>query len=383
MTKIPPPREHPPATDELEISILGPGFGESVVIHVGGGRWVVIDSCIDAKTGNPAALDYLEALGLLPTSVELIVATHWHDDHIRGLARLVEACPNAQFACSMALNNREFLAIANLYDDATIKIAPGPTELKRVFEQVIKRRGTPHYRPIRWARSDVLLWDQKLVLAGMELPIRLHALSPSDEMLTRATEEIAQAHAAATKSEPVTLPTPGRPNHISVALYLEVGDYSILLGSDLEETGDPLTGWSAVLSSCQSQRKPSSVFKVAHHGSRTGHDARVWARMVEPNPVALLTPFLWGRHRLPDANDRARILSLTKRAYITCDPEKNPAPKRRKSKVENHLNSTAKRRWVAAGSMGHIRWRASLLSSVLPEQVSTFFGAYRLVRTDE
>ena len=59
----------------------------------------------------PRALRYLESIGLDPArAVALIVATHWHDDHIRGMARLVEACDRAAFCCAGALRQEEFLA---------------------------------------------------------------------------------------------------------------------------------------------------------------------------------------------------------------------------------------------------------------------------------
>lgn len=66
----------PPEDDEFEIILLGPGYGESIVLHVGNGVWVVVDSCLD-RDGRPGALRYLEGIGLEPAqSVALIVATH-------------------------------------------------------------------------------------------------------------------------------------------------------------------------------------------------------------------------------------------------------------------------------------------------------------------
>ena len=43
--------------------------------------------------------------------VALIVATHWHDDHIRGIARLVELCTDARFYCASALCGEESLTL--------------------------------------------------------------------------------------------------------------------------------------------------------------------------------------------------------------------------------------------------------------------------------
>ena len=92
----------PPGKNEFEITLFGPGYGESVVLHVGNGAWIVVDSCID-KENTPVAIHYLNRLGVDPAeAVTLVVATHWHDDHIRGMARLVAACTNANEVWSLS-----------------------------------------------------------------------------------------------------------------------------------------------------------------------------------------------------------------------------------------------------------------------------------------
>ena len=102
-----------PRPDEIEVSLLGPGYGESVVVHMGGGEWMVVDSCT-GRDGKPAALDYLDRIGVDPRSgVKMIVATHWHDDHTRGMARMVEKCLSARFCCAAALRDKELLAVVD------------------------------------------------------------------------------------------------------------------------------------------------------------------------------------------------------------------------------------------------------------------------------
>ena len=65
-----------PRPDEIEVSLLGPGYGESVVVHLGDGEWMVVDSCT-GRDGEPAALKYLDRIGVDPGSaVRMIVATH-------------------------------------------------------------------------------------------------------------------------------------------------------------------------------------------------------------------------------------------------------------------------------------------------------------------
>ena len=100
----------PPDHNVMEVTFLGPGYGECILIHIGNGSWIIVDSCLDAES-QPAALAYFGTLGLNPTEgVSLIVATHWHDDHIRGMGSLVEICDNATFCCASVLCKNEFLA---------------------------------------------------------------------------------------------------------------------------------------------------------------------------------------------------------------------------------------------------------------------------------
>jgi len=101
----------PPRPDELEVSLFGPGIGECVVVHVGGGEWITVDSCEDPATHAPAALAYLRSLGVDPgTQVKRVIVTHWHDDHMRGAAGVLAAATSAKFFCSAALSTKEFLS---------------------------------------------------------------------------------------------------------------------------------------------------------------------------------------------------------------------------------------------------------------------------------
>jgi hypothetical protein len=370
-------RTTPPANDEIELSIFGPGYGECILAHIGEGTWFVIDSCV-RRDRQSAALQYLRDLGLNPASaVQIVAATHWHDDHVRGLSQVVDACHSAQFCCSAALRSEEFLALGNIYSRAPTRIPAGPAELARAFSLILSRRGRSGYQPIKWVQNDQTIWSSTLAQAG-GVVVRLSALSPSDEMMTRAVTDIAKMlNAAKGQTPPARLSAP-RPNHISAAMQLEIGERSILLGSDLEETGDTLIGWSAVLASSARPAATSSTFKVAHHGSKSGHHDGVWLTMLQKEPLALITPFCLAKHRIPTAEDRRRILSLTKRAFITADPDKRKSPKKRSNKVENLIRGTAKNRRLANPALGHIRWRASISRPSDAGLVQLFEEAHQL-----
>ncbi len=98
-----------PAADQFEVSIFGPGFGECAVVHIAHGAWVIVDSCSDPRDPSTCVPEaYLRTLGVDFRQVQLIVATHWHDDHVRGIGRMVEVCREAKFSCARALVQNEF-----------------------------------------------------------------------------------------------------------------------------------------------------------------------------------------------------------------------------------------------------------------------------------
>lgn len=97
-----------PESHQFEVSLFGPGVGESVVVHLGSNNWIIVDSCKTAHH-QAAALEYLDGLGVdLSNDVKAVVATHWHNDHVRGLDETFTRCSSAKFICSSALLTDEF-----------------------------------------------------------------------------------------------------------------------------------------------------------------------------------------------------------------------------------------------------------------------------------
>lgn len=369
-------RTQPPGPDELEISVFGPGFGECVLIHVGRGVWLVVDSCIDPKTNRSAPLGYLESIGFDPASaIDLVVASHWHADHVRGLHELYSMASAAKFSCSNALIADEFVSLAKIYSEESGKIPIGPEELYKCLTTLQDRAtktGKGHHR---WAFADRLLWQSA---PSSQLKIKVTALSPSDEMITRTQQLMLNYMAALRKgySEPRLIAA--CPNDAAVALLLDVNGRQVLLGSDLEQEGKASVGWSAVMASETVKESKCSTFKVAHHGSESGHNDQVWDELLEPEPLALLTPFRWGRLRIPTQADRARILNRTRRAYISADPDASAKPPKKGTKVQALVDATVRNRRLAAGEMGQIRWRAPIGDPADPGRVELFDGAMAL-----
>ena len=292
----------PPPDDEIEVSLFGPGYGECALIHVGDQRWVVVDSCLDPD-GQPAALSYLNQLGSDPAdSVCLIVTTHWHDDHIRGMAQVVETCANANFCCANAFTQREFLsAVGALESRPATPEGSGVRELFNVLDSLNSRSVTPLYASLNrliYQRDGCAIWT----------------LSPSDAMYQTFLRKIHELLPAV--NEPKRRIPSLEPNDASVVLLIDIGGTAILLGGDLETQG-----WLGILDNDTQPSTRASVFKVPHHGSENAHVCRVWEEMLERNPIAILTPWRRGGRSIPTSQGIDRILSHTDRAYITASPQ--------------------------------------------------------------
>lgn len=295
-----------PAGDELEISLFGPGYGESILVHTGEGDWLVIDSCMASDRKTPVALSYLESMGVdSSTAVKLVVATHWHDDHIRGLAALYRACTSAKFVCSQALKNEDFLTLASAVDGRTMMVSSGVDEFNSVLAELDRRGDVP-----RWALADRPLWCR-----DGDIPCQAFALSPSDKEVTKAFQSVAQLLDSA-GSPKRRIPAPER-NHGAVAIFLKLGSTSVLFGADLEMTNAQDTGWAAVLASSNRPREKAKIYKVAHHGSASADCPRIWTDLLHDQPVAILTPFSRGKVRLPSEKDIKRMKDRTRYIYAT------------------------------------------------------------------
>ena len=309
----------PPGNGEIELTLLGPGYGESIVLHVGGGVWVLVDSCLDANR-RPRALAYLESIGVNPAqAVRLVVATHWHDDHIRGMARLVEVCGRADFCCASVLCQKEVLAAVHALESRHLSAAgSGLREIHGVFSRL--RQGS---LPLKQAVANRPIFSRRTC--------RIWALSPSDAAFLKFLKSIGGL-----------LPREGEakrrvpslsPNEAAVALWVEVGDIQLLLGSDVERGA-----WAEILKSNERPAGNASAFKVPHHGSISAHVPDVWTEMLDADPFAVLTPWRRCGRSLPRQRDAQRILSHTPNAYATARTSSSTA--RRSTAVERTIRES-------------------------------------------
>ena len=347
-----------PDINELEISIFGPGVGECLVVHLGDGEWMIIDSCLDPTSKQPVALQYLEELGVDPsTAVKLILVSHWHDDHIKGLSVIVERCEEARVCYSAALLKQEFLSVVSSYSgrlSLVDRYTSGTREIAKIINLFEERVGTSTtYKtscmvPVT---ADRGLFDN--TQQGGTCQVK--ALSPSDKSFTDALVSYAEL-IPDTKDERVTLVNQKIQNHSAIVVWVTFNNVSLLLGSDLEETGDQQTGWSAILNSPVRPSGRANIFKVPHHGSPNGHHETVWGEMVEEDSTCLLTSYSKGKTSRPQPEDIKRIKEYTSNLFFTANSKSRPV--KRDSTVERTLRGMVIDRKVLSGQVGHVQIRA-------------------------
>lgn len=350
---------YPPAPDELEISIFGSGYGEAIVLHMGNGQWAVIDSCPERESGRPVALVYLENLGLDVTdAVTLIVATHWHDDHIGGISTICRECKSAKFVIPGAIKSRELEGLIELYGGSALATRSGLDEFVEVFRILDERKekGTQIKSPT-FAIANSVLHNDELSLSGTTIKRRISSLSPSDSCILRANFDLLWPK----EGEHITKITPPTPNQTSVVLWVEIGSQSILLGADLEKPGDPSIGWTVILNNSTVISGLAAIFKVPHHGAESAHEPRVWSEMLHPNPIALITPFSLGDKFLPTTEDIQRLNGLTSDAYITSQPSKRKRHKWRNRVVRELVEGATRGVYDVLYGWGHIRVRRRIV----------------------
>lgn len=359
-----------PDPKEIEVSLFGPGsgFGECILVHLGGNRWIIVDSCINPTTKQPAALSYLSKIGVnCATDVSLVIASHWHDDHIRGLSTILEACTQAKFVCPIEMVKENFAMIAQAYLGTPLEDKSGTKEYLKIHKLLAGKKISA-----KRAIASRLL-DQ--VPAG-RMPhgsdVGVWSLSPSDPAVQAFITKLAAIVTG--QGTRRGLPRMG-PNDAAVVIQVVVGSEAVLLGSDLEKS--TAHGWGMIVEDTTRPQNKSHSFKVSHHGSETGDEPRTWTDLLTPKPLALLTPFRKGGVRLPKGTDVIRIKSLAGRTYITV-PLNAPIQRRQYNRdIEKGLRVAAADLRIASTTCGHVRLRFTP-GDPTSRRVDTFDSAVEL-----
>jgi competence protein ComEC len=198
--------------DRLEVVFLDVGQGDGIVIRCPNGRTILIDGGLrtpEYDAGESVLLPFLRFKGV--KKVDVVVASHPHNDHIGGLITLLDH-----------VSVGHFLDGGQGYRSETADL----------LSELVKRKGIHYHR--------VEAGDSLVGLGGVEGVI----LHPTPFFVSSDGEG------------------PDGLNNGSVVLRLEYAGRTLLLPGDAERETDPtLLMWG--------ERLRATILKVAHHGSQT------------------------------------------------------------------------------------------------------------------
>jgi len=274
------PETHQLDPDLLYMFVLGPCKGETVLLRVPPGHWMVIDSFKAGTHRRPAAEPIITKYG---GQVEVLALTHPHADHFEGFIDLIDRYDKAMLGCVHPRDSR-----------GTRDLSADPITL-------LKEGAKPAYTRI-WYE-----WEQN------------HARRQT----TFRGDNWNVGEATVTSLHPVRPVNPRQwsddPNTISSAMLVVWHDLRILLGADV-----PSSEWPGIADAF-SDLNHHAAMKVPHHGSReaihpsyaNGDRGRFW----------VITPF--SPQRLPRAQDLtangksdglSQVLSFVNEVRLTALP---------------------------------------------------------------
>lgn len=354
-----------------EITLIGTGggYGESIVVHLGNKTWIIIDSCIDPVSKKCLPLLYLEDIGVnIRTDVKLLICTHWHDDHIRGISQILEAAEDSDFCFAKPNDRVKFLQLLSLDYSKIEKEASNSStiEFNRCIELIDKRQ------------KRLVLAQENTILIGTNLDSNLRSevisLSPSYQTILDFDKEISSLiKEFGTINKKMSVQSP---NSKSVALFIKLGKHRALLGADLEIGMNENEGWRNILNNSTVIDKKSSLYKIPHHGSETGHHIDIWVKLLEKDPISKLTP--WNKNfKLPNPEMLSVICSLSSNVFMTT-PVINSKPKKRSKEIEKIISRLNFSLAEIKFKKGIIRSRINLLDIDDKWKIELFENAFHV-----
>lgn len=345
-----------PEYDVAEVTLIGgtDGFGESIVVHIGNGQWMIVDSCINPTTGKCLPLEYLESIKVdIKEQVRYVVCTHWHDDHIAGLATLLSQFgEGTTFALSCAEDREKIVyELAQDFDysrrSSVLKeltkslqiVAEKKIKIKRVEQdRLIFKKGIIQAFALSPSEVEVRQFESELVKAQSRFyhfVKDIKEIKQNSNELLESAEDIENAFFESVNSlltadteveQQKVMPVEDltnfkdakkiKPNNRCVAMLVCFGTHNIVLGADLEVSQID-SGWHSVLQCECMDEIQANLFKIPHHGSETGYLKDFLETFIKKDATSKLTSWMLGGRMLPKADMLKIYFNHTKNLYIT------------------------------------------------------------------
>ena len=220
---------------KLHVTICDVGQGDGIYVRFPNGK----DMVVDGGPGNKIIGCLSRHMPFWDRIIDIAVLTHPEKDHINGLVSVLERYQINYLIRSDIANNTEGYA---------------------TFERLIKEKHIDEKRVTTGSRIDIgstalsVLWPTVSQIARMKPAIPPQGLALSSRLSLENMQSVLGASVV-----------PANLNDGSVVLYLSYGTFDVLLPGDADSHVDREL-------SIQIPNDPDGIeiFKVPHHGSKTG-----------------------------------------------------------------------------------------------------------------
>ena len=204
-----------PAYADVTVTILDVGQGDATLVQSSSGQTLLFDGGNNGK-GNSVVIPFLNSQGI--TTLDYMVASHYHADHVGGLDEVYNAV-----GVNEAVYDRGWSYTTYTYDD---------------------------YEDAVFLQRQTMLDDQVIDL-GDGVTVTCLALNGNGELAS-------------------PFDTPGLENEYCLALLVECGDFDFFQAGDLTGGGGSSED---IESSLAAEVGEIEVYRVNHHGSYTSSNA--------------------------------------------------------------------------------------------------------------
>jgi hypothetical protein len=304
----------PPKTDEIELTFFGPGFGESIVVHIPGIGWGIIDSCEFGPVSGRFVPPLQYVIYQKVNRLAFLVLTHPHADHFKGMEQIVDHyLGRIDRVCRYAGDGARELGV--YLTNRAIKGTPGAKSLSSVFK-AFKKAVDNNAESRRLGAMTQIIPRKQVSINGTTTEVEVLSLSPSayDEQLYVNILRVASPELTGIITE---IPDSDH-NLVSSAIWISAGDVVVILGSDVEKGRGRSSGWRGIIGSVDAPGLPVKALKVSHHGSPSAYYKKAWEQHCGGKKItSVVTPFARGKQPRPSEEDIERIKKFSSHVGLT------------------------------------------------------------------
>ncbi len=240
----------------MTLHFLNVGNGDCTIIELPDGDLMMVDICNGGGT-NRQKTDPIAYLGNA-TKLVRYVQTHPDMDHMDGLAALDRKC-----------------SISNFWDMENTKSRPD-------FSSPYGKG-----KPADWDAYQLLRQEAKHFYRGLspvtlerggQLPYELYTLHPTEEAVRDANQT-------------------EQWNNAAYVLLLKERGFKALIAGDIDDgVWEELYEWASRNSVARTLVSDICVFKVSHHGRRSGYCGANWLNLTKPKEIVISKGLVPGEH---------------------------------------------------------------------------------------